>query len=132
MKKYIVRLDVGERCRLQHWYVWATPPHIASGKRWKAAEDAQPLDTCTLLTTTPNEVMRPIHNRMPVILRPEDYGRWLDPQNSPAELLPLLRPYVNEELEAYPVGRQVNRPAHDGPDCIRPMLERGDLPAAES
>lgn len=47
-------------------------------ERWKPADDAEPVDTFTILTTEPNELMRSIHNRMPVILKPEDYQRWLD------------------------------------------------------
>src|SRR5690242_48604 len=47
-------------------------------ERWKPAEDAEPIDTFTLLTTTPNELVRPIHDRMPVIVDPTDFARWLD------------------------------------------------------
>ena len=83
------------------------------------------LESCTILTTQPNETLRPIHNRMPVILPEEVYGTWLDPAITDADsLTPLLKPYEASPMEAYPVGKQVNRPTHDAADCI----ERLELP----
>jgi putative SOS response-associated peptidase YedK len=90
-------------------------------ERWRAA-DASIVESCTLLTTGPNELMRPLHNRMPVILRPGDYELWLDPAVGQAELLqPLLVPYPAEEMEAYPVSRRVNSPDNDDPACVEPL-----------
>ena len=63
--------------------------------------------------------MEPIHDRMPVILKPEDYDLWLDPEAKDPELLkPLLRPYPSEEMIAEPVGPKVNKPSYDAPDCV--------------
>jgi putative SOS response-associated peptidase YedK len=77
------------------------------------------IESCTLLTTEPNELMRPIHDRMPAILAPDDYAAWLDPAvQEPAQLLPLLRPYPSEAMVARPVGTLVNSPANDVPECI--------------
>ena len=75
----------------------------------------------TIITTTPNAVMAPIHNRMPVILRAEDEEAWLNPdETEPERLLPLLQPYAAEDMEAYSVSRMVNSPRNDGPQLREP------------
>ena len=79
------------------------------------------LQTCTILTTRPNELMAPIHNRMPVILEAEDYDMWLDPGDDPQIALHLLRPYPAEKMDAYPVSTFVNSPRNDAPACIEPL-----------
>ncbi len=87
---------------------------------WEGPDSSQ-IDSCTLLTTEPNELLRPIHNRMPVILSGEDYRRWLDPAvEDPGQLAPLLRPYPSHEMTADPVSTFVNSPANEGPECIQP------------
>jgi putative SOS response-associated peptidase YedK len=90
-------------------------------ERWApGAEDV--VESCVIVTTTPNEVLAPIHDRMPVILAPADFTRWLDPEmRDAAAVLPLLRPHPAEEMEAYPVGLQVNNPGNDDPACIAPL-----------
>ncbi|HAJ63965.1 MAG TPA: hypothetical protein DCP31_35930 [Cyanobacteria bacterium UBA8543] len=88
---------------------------------WEHWEDAtgEEIESCSLLTTEPNELMSTIHNRMPVILEPKDYDLWLDPEVKKPELLqPLLRPYVSEEMTAYPVSKTVNKPSNDSTECI--------------
>jgi putative SOS response-associated peptidase YedK len=83
--------------------------------------DHSSLETCTLITTGPNELMAPIHNRMPVILSPDNYDRWLDPAvQQPEQLQPLLRPYPNDAMLAYPVGTHVNNPRNEDANCIAP------------
>jgi putative SOS response-associated peptidase YedK len=90
-------------------------------EHWKPAE-GEPLETCTIITTEPNDLMAPIHNRMPVILAPTSYDQWLDPHFQQIEPLQiLLRPYPSEELTAYPVSTVVNNPRHDAPQCLEPM-----------
>jgi putative SOS response-associated peptidase YedK len=97
-------------------------------ERWEGPEAAT-IESCTLLTTQPNELMSSLHNRMPVILHPKDYDLWLSPEVQQAELLqPLLRPYPSEEMEAYPISRFVNSPGNDGPKCIEPLAEDQPLP----
>jgi putative SOS response-associated peptidase YedK len=92
-------------------------------EHWKGPDDTI-IESCTLLTTQPNELLRPLHNRMPVILQAKDYDLWLDTEVQQKELLqPLLRAYPPEELEAYPVSRWVNRPQNDAPQCIEPLAE---------
>lgn len=81
--------------------------------------DGRAVRSYTILTTEPNALMASIHNRMPVILRREDEGEWLDPENTaPEHLLPLLRPYPAREMEAYPVSKRVNSPTNDTPDLL--------------
>ncbi len=80
------------------------------------------IKSCTILTTEPNELMRPIHNRMPVILPPASYDQWLDPTVQQTEpLKALLRAYPNDELMAYPVSTLVNNPRHDALQCLEPV-----------
>jgi putative SOS response-associated peptidase YedK len=81
-------------------------------ERWKPDDAHEPVDTCTIITTTPNAVMKPIHDRMPVILHERDYDRWLSRDVSGGAVMDLLRPF-DGELEAYPVSTQVNKPAND-------------------
>jgi putative SOS response-associated peptidase YedK len=82
------------------------------------------LPTFTIITTPPNDLMKTIHDRMPAILRPEDYHAWLEPaERDPADLQPLLAPYPADEMEARPVSRLVNNPRHEAPDCIASPAE---------
>ena len=84
--------------------------------------DGTAIESCTILTTEPNELLRPIHNRMPVILAPTAYDQWLDPAvKQTTSLQALLRPYPSEELLAYPVSTLANNPRHDAPDCLEPL-----------
>ncbi len=81
--------------------------------------DGRTVQSYTVLTTQPNELMAEIHNRMPVILRREDEDEWLDPANTePEHLLPLLRPYPAHDMAAYPVSRMVNSPMNDAPHVL--------------
>lgn len=94
---------------------------LALAGLWESwqSETGEEIRSCTIITTEPNEVMRPIHHRMPVILHPQDYNLWLDPQVQKSNLLqPLLQPYSGEEMEAYPVGTQVNKATFDREECI--------------
>ncbi|MCS7197202.1 MAG: SOS response-associated peptidase [Candidatus Bipolaricaulota bacterium] len=84
--------------------------------------DGQTLKTCTIITTEPNELLKPIHNRMPVIVPKEYEELWLDPSpRARAELERVLRPYRAEELELFDVSAAVNSPRNDGPECIHPL-----------
>ncbi|MGB6065235.1 MAG: SOS response-associated peptidase [Desulfomonilaceae bacterium] len=87
-------------------------------ERWKGSED-EIIESCTLLTTDANELMEPIHDRMPVILHPRNYDLWLDTEvKEPRILNPLLRPYPSNEMVVIPVNPKVNKATYDGPDCI--------------
>ena len=90
-------------------------------EHWEGPDGAA-IESCTLITTEPSELVRPVHDRMPVILDPKDYELWLDPGvRSPERLQSLLRPYPAEKMLAYPVRPWVNNPAHDDPECIEPL-----------
>jgi len=89
-------------------------------ERWQGIS-GEPLETCAILTTAPNDLLAPLHDRMPLILAPEAYAQWLDPSvRSPERLSPLFHPFPGDAMEAYPVGRAVNNPRSDDPSCIRP------------
>jgi putative SOS response-associated peptidase YedK len=88
-------------------------------ERWR--DDAgHAIDSCTILTTAPNALMQPIHDRMPVLVDPADYAAWLDPHTPLDRAAAVLRPYPAEKLGAHPVSPQVNDPKHDGPGLIEP------------
>ncbi len=83
--------------------------------------DGQVLDSFTILTTSPNDVVRPVHDRMPVILPPQHYDRWLGfTEASASELQALLCPHPSEGMELHPVSRRVNSPANDDPQVVEP------------
>ena len=87
---------------------------------WNSPEGSQ-LKTCTIITTEPNELMSLLHNRMPVILHPRDYDKWLDPSSqTPDQLMPLLKPFPADMMDAYPVTPLVNKPANDTPELVVP------------
>jgi putative SOS response-associated peptidase YedK len=88
--------------------------------RWKKPDGTE-LESFTIITTEANDLIKHIHNRMPVILRLEDEERWLDPDlKETAELTSFLKPYPPDKMEAYSVSRMVNSPVNDIPECIVP------------
>ncbi len=90
-------------------------------EEWHASDGAS-IRTCTIITTEPNELMAPIHNRMPLILSRQNLSRWLDPApQGPESLKDLIRPFPAELMESYRVSTLVNSPENDAPDCIRPI-----------
>ncbi len=87
-------------------------------EHWK--RDSVTIDSATIITTTANDVLRPIHERMPVMLSAEGCERWLDPKlSAAADLQPLLQPYPADEMQATPVGTWVNSPSHEGARCVQ-------------
>lgn len=90
---------------------------------WDHWEKAQsPIDSCTIITTAANDLTKPIHDRMPVIVDEKDYAPWLDPGlNSAERLQPLLVPFHDDVLSAFPVGTGVNNPRNDVPECVQPL-----------
>lgn len=89
-------------------------------EHWKPAE-GEPIETCSIITTEPNDLMAPIHNRMPVILTPASYDQWLDLNAQAEPLKALLCPCPSDELQAYPVSTLVNNPRHNVPQCLEPV-----------
>ena len=87
---------------------------------WQAP-DGEIVESCVILTTEANELMRTIHDRMPVILDPTDYEPWLDPTAQQSESVqPLLRQFPAERMEAYEVATVVNNARNETPACIDP------------
>lgn len=84
---------------------------------WKNPEGGM-LQTFTIITTEPNELIKTFHHRMAVILKPEDEGAWIDPENSVNDVLTLLKPYPAEGMEAYMVSRAINSPSTDNEALI--------------
>jgi len=80
----------------------------------------EPLYSCTIITTVPNSLMKPIHNRMPMILSRDAESVWLDPKfTDTGELRELLLPYSASDMTAYQVSPMVNSPRNDDPTCIK-------------
>jgi putative SOS response-associated peptidase YedK len=78
------------------------------------------VETCTILTTTPNALVADVHNRMPVILRVEDYALWLDPRiKNPSVAGACLKPFDPALMKKYPVNTRVNRPENDDHGCAQ-------------
>ena len=82
------------------------------------------IQSCTIITTSANALMAPVHDRMPVILPREAWAAWvsLDAQRAD-DMTALLKPYAGDDMEAYPVSRAVNNPRNEGADLIRPLGE---------
>jgi putative SOS response-associated peptidase YedK len=121
------------------FYEWKTVPgskiktphliKLKSGKpfafaglweHWQSPDGSE-IKSATIITTTPNELMATIHDRMPVILPQTGFTQWLDPQPVfPVNLKSLLVPYPSNEMESYPVSTKVNSPANDRPELVLP------------
>jgi putative SOS response-associated peptidase YedK len=90
---------------------------------WRSPEGEE-ITSCAIVTTAANELMRPIHERMPVIIPKANEDLWLDPQVQEAEvLLNLLQPYSAAAMQAYPVSKRVNSPANNSPGCVKPVRQ---------
>ena len=91
---------------------------------WEFARlDGREIVSAAIIVGPANETVGALHDRMPAILMPEDYDRWLDPGADAAGLKALLRPAPADLLEAYPVSRTVNSPANDSEDCIAAIMD---------
>jgi putative SOS response-associated peptidase YedK len=98
-------------------------PMFFAGLWEKWDKGGEPVDSYTILTTESNTLMASIHNRMPVILEPEDFSAWLS-RETPAERLgALLRPLPAELMMARPVSTLVNNPRNNLPECVAPLVE---------
>lgn len=105
---YIHRADGGLLAFAGLWEIWTDP-------------DGEIVDSYTIITTTPNATMAELHNRMPVILDPEDFDAWLDPTAGGEEL---LKPCPDEWLTTYPVSTYVSKARNEGRECIEPAAIR--------
>jgi putative SOS response-associated peptidase YedK len=101
---------------------WDERPWAFAGlwERWQGPEG--PVESCAILTTAANDLVRPVHDRMPVILPERHWEEWLDRNaQDAAALVPLLLPYQPEAMRAYPVAQVVGNPRNDRPDCLEPV-----------
>ncbi len=89
-------------------------------EHWQGVDGTELL-TCTIITTDANELIHPLHDRMAVILPPEAYSAWLDPETPVPELLPLLKPTLPEGMIAYPVSPRVSSVMNDDPSLVEPL-----------
>lgn len=108
----------------QPWYFQMRDesPFVLAGlwESWRSADGVE-LQTCALITTTPNEVVRPLHDRMPVILRGATIDTWLDAKvKEEDQLESLLVPLAGELMKTTPVSPNVNSVRNDGPELIEP------------
>jgi putative SOS response-associated peptidase YedK len=87
------------------WSIWGAGP--------------QKLATCTIITTASNDLMAPLHERMPVILRPDEEEKWLNPSFSFSDVKPLLKAYSDDEMRLYPVSSRLNSPKENEPGLIK-------------
>jgi putative SOS response-associated peptidase YedK len=106
-----------------HWITREDGDPFAFAGLWASwrprdAADVEPLRSCAIVTTAAAGPVRELHDRMPVILAPDDEQRWLDPQAPAEELHTLLAP--RPRLVTRPVSRAVNDARHDAPDCLDP------------
>lgn len=115
---YISRMDDQPFCMAGLWESWKD----------KSDEAAEAVETCAILTTGPNAIMEPIHDRMPVILGADRFDFWLDKDFSDREQLEkLMVPFEPDELQAFAVDSMVNRTANDSPQCIEPIDQQTTL-----
>ncbi len=88
-------------------------------EEWLDKKSGESLETCTIITTEANDVLKPVHDRMPVILKAVDYDEWLDTKEANTDKLQkLLAPYPPDEMSSHAVSRAVNSPTLDSPELI--------------
>jgi len=113
----------GTKAKVPHFIHMKDRQPFAFAGLWDEwnSPDGSLIRSCTIVTIDPNELMAPIHNRMPVILPSDAYAQWLDsaPQ-APDQLQPLIKPYPADEMAAYPVSTLVNNPKNDLAECVVP------------
>ncbi len=109
---YVVRRADGEPMSFAGlWEVW-----------WHDDDHTgDPLRTCVIVTTRANELLAPIHGRMPAVLAPDDWEAWLDPDRGAADVQGLLRPAPSEWFQTFPVSSLVNNVANEGPQLVTPL-----------
>lgn len=113
----------GTKTKVPHFIHLKSGGTFAFAGLWdeRNSSDGSTLRSCTIITTEPNALMAALHNRMPVILRPEHFAEWLDPSpRTPDSLNHLLQPFPAELMEAYRVSTLVNSPANERAECMAP------------
>ena len=117
---YISRSDDQPFCMAGLWESWKDNS--------ENAPNDTVIETCTILTTSANATMEPLHDRMPVILHQDHFDFWLDTEFSDVQQLEkVLVPFATDELRTYPVSKMVGKPINDSPECIEPIPEEKNL-----
>ena len=115
-------LRIGPKQKQPYNFGLATGSVFALAGLWDRWRDPKNniVETCTILTTQPNSLVAHVHDRMPAILRMEDYETWLDPGIIDAKaVLDFLKPFDASLMKKYPVSSRVNRPENDDEECAR-------------
>jgi len=111
--------------RKQPWFITLKDKDLFAfaglWERWKNPDTGDVIESCTIITTDSNDLVRKLHDRMPVIFEPSAYGPWLSKETRPEALAALLRPLPSEKMKAWPVSPLVNNPANNLPECIKPV-----------
>ena len=114
----------GDSKRKQPWYIGmrSGDPFCMAGlwERWRSPDRGE-VHTFTVITAQPNDLMRPLHDRMPVIVPPSDFDRWLNHGERLDALASMLTPFPAGEMEAHPVSSRVNSPRIDDAGCLEPL-----------
>ena len=111
--------------KVPHWITLTSGEVFAFAGLWDSWTDPKTntaVASCTIITTTPNELLASIHDRMPVILSRESEAKWLSETLSPEQACTLLKPYQATEMKASPVSTLVNSPSNDTPEVLKPAL----------
>jgi putative SOS response-associated peptidase YedK len=110
-------------CLAGLWETWTTPEQTDEPELPGLGQaQAETLCTFTVITTTPNRLAKRVHDRMPVIVHPADYGNWLSPESKAADLKRLLRPFDDEPMQEHYVTSLMNNPRFEAPACIEPII----------
>jgi putative SOS response-associated peptidase YedK len=111
-----------------YWIHLDTEAPFGFAGLWDAWSDGtETLESCTILTTDANELLQPIHDRMPVIIDPADYDAWIHPETAAWDLERMLVPWPSDSLRLRPVSTHVNYVGNDDPECIAPRRSQTDL-----
>lgn len=125
--------DEGDKSKQPYYFKPSEGETLALAGLWERTTliqgDGSPLEieSCTIITTEPNEVTSEYHNRMPVILMPKDFDTWMSPDTTQKELLSLLKACPPDYLEIIKVDKRVGRVSNDGPENIRPVDDNTEL-----
>jgi putative SOS response-associated peptidase YedK len=109
----------GDGGKVPYYFQMKDGSPFAFAERWEKGEE--PIESCTLITTDANGVVGQVHDRMPVILMPDEYDRWLNPAEQGVETLQaLLRPLPDDCMTCHAVSKLVNNPRNERPECVAP------------
>lgn len=116
-------LKVDKKTKQPYYFTLRSDKPFAFAGLWETWKNgSKGVDSCTIMTTKPNDVVAEIHDRMPVILSPDDYDLWLDPEmDDPANLTRLYKPFPADQMESCMVSTEVNNARNEGPQLIEPI-----------